>query len=71
MGEAEGHGEGGFHLNRGLSLFSASSGGTKDMGVKGTMVTACKGRVAGQMGPGEGARHGTIPAEPGREGGKP
>lgn len=32
----------GFHLNRGLFIFSASSGGTKDIGVKGTTFTACK-----------------------------
>lgn len=36
-----GGGEAGSHLNRGLFLFSASSGGTKDMGVRGTMFTAC------------------------------
>lgn len=34
--------EAGSHLNRGLFLFSASSGGTKDIGVRGTMLTACR-----------------------------
>ena len=46
-GAAKGHSEGSFHLNRGLFFFSASSGGTKHIGVKGTMFTACKSKVAG------------------------
>lgn len=38
---------------------SASSGGTKDIGVKGMMFTVCKGKQGG-METGEGAQHGTA-----------
>lgn len=36
------------HLNSGLSFFSTSSGGTRDMGVKGTMFTDCGGTGQGR-----------------------